>query len=186
MYCKTVCALPLLSHSPLWCGVSHKLYSVCLHCSLCCCFFHCLVLFAVCLRCVDGLSCFVIGLSNWSALTCWVFFLLLFETSLSFLFVLVLSAFLIVSLDLCCVTCYLKAVFLSVQISLCAVGPLLIVAALVVSMSIWLVVVVFCCVIDASLAYTHTGPENFPIQEARAALQLHLGRLFWTSFSLLL
>lgn len=65
------------------------------------------------------------------------------------------------------------------KISLCAV------ASLVVFMSIWLVVVVYCCVIDASLAYTHTGPENFPVQEARD-LQLHLGRLFWTSLSLLL
>ena len=70
-----------------------------------------------------------------------------------------------------------KAVFLFVEVSLCAVGRPLIVASLVVSVSFWLVVEVVCCVTDASLFYTHTRPEIFPIQEVRA-LQLHFRRFF--------
>lgn len=44
-----------------------------------------------------------------------IVFFFLFDSSLSLLFVLVLSFFLIVSLDLCCAACYLRAVFPFVQ-----------------------------------------------------------------------
>lgn len=112
--------------------------------------------------------------SNWSVFACWLFFSHCF-------FLFVCSLFLFLLLSDCEFTSFLcnllfKAVYLFAEDSLCAVCPLLIVASLVVSMSIWLVAEMVCFVIDASLLYTHTRPENFPIQEVRA-LQLHIGRL---------
>lgn len=136
-----------------------------------CCLFHCLILCAVFLRCVDSLSCFVIGLRG-LFLHVHCFFLNLFLCPL-------VLFFLISDCDLHFFLCSLlfKAVSVFVEDSLCAVCSLLIVVSLVVSKSICLEVAVVCCVIDASLPYTHTRPENFPIQEVKA-LQLHFWRLF--------
>lgn len=131
-----------------------------------CCLFHCLVLCAVFLRCVHGLSCFVIALIGLFLHVDCFFSVLLFSF---FLPLLVFSCFLRSLL--------FKAVSLFVGVSLCTICPLLIAASPVAFVSIWFEVVVVCCVTDASLPYTHTRPENFPMQEVRA-LQLHFGRLF--------
>lgn len=148
-------------------------------CSLCC-LFHRLVLFAVFLWCVDGLSYFVIGLIGlFLHVDCFVFFCLVV-----LLLCCCFSSFLIGSLHLFCAACYLKQLFLFVEVSLCAFCPPLIVVSLVVSMSICLVFVVVCCVTDASQPYTHTRAK-FPHTGSQSS-PAALWQSFWTYFSLLL
>lgn len=125
-----------------------------------CCLFHCLVPCAVFLRCVDFWSCFVIGVIGLFFHVDCFFFLLNFSSF--FALCSYFNSFLI-DLLLFCAVCYFE--------------EFLFFWCLLLSCCIWLEVVVVCCVTDASLPYTHTRPENFPVQEVRA-LQLHLGRLF--------
>lgn len=62
LWCKSACVRLLLAHSVLWCGFTHKVYSVCLRAP--CAVYPTVWSGDVCsffLWCVNGLSCFVIG-----------------------------------------------------------------------------------------------------------------------------
>lgn len=172
MWCKTVCVLPLLSHSLLWCGVSHKLYSVCLHAPF--------VVFSIvwcCLQC----SCGVWMVCPTLSLVCFCMLIVFFLFGCSLW---LLLFFLIPDWEFTSFLCSLlfKAVFLFVEVSLCAFCPPLIVVSLVVFMSIWLVFVVVCCVTDASQPYTHTTAK-FP-HTGNQSSPAALWQSFWTYFSL--
>lgn len=147
-------------------------------CSLCC-LFHCLVLCPVSLRCVSGFSCFVIGLI---ALFLYVDCFFLFVFFSFFALCTCFSTFLIVSLHLFCAACYLRQLFLFVEVSFCAVCPLLIVACLQEYLVSGCGALLCHWCITAShphkaRKFPHAGSESSPAA---------LWEVFWTSFSLLL
>lgn len=169
VWCETVCVRPLSSHTMLWCGVSHKLYSVCLHAPF--------VVFSTvwcCLWCVDFLSCFVI---------CVIGLFLHVFCPLSLLLVLVLiHSWLWFTSFLC--SLIFPAVSLVGEVSLCAVCLFPIVVTLVVLLHLvrgcggllfhWCITILHP---HKARKFPRTGSRSFPAACEEA---------FWTYFSLLL